>query len=302
MDAPERITELQQHPERLDELSPREFEELIAELLAFFGWDVNLTSQTRDGGYDILGVSRDATGLESTWAVECKHYAQDHAVSVEVLRSLYGVKHGLGFPQALLVTTSRLTRDAPRFADSHADIRIVEKGALLDWLARYRGPSAATPHATSKRFQSCFVSYSHRNEEFAVRLVERLRAEGVRVWFAPEDLNPGTKVYEEIAKAIEGFDRLIVVLSENSMRSMWVQTEIRKARQREVRDGCRVLFPISLVPFEVLKKWELFDANTGQDIAVELREYLIPDFSSWKDSGLFEKQVSALVKGLRATS
>jgi hypothetical protein len=275
--------------------------EVVAELLASFGCDVSITPASRDGGHDILAVSRDALGLETAWVVECKRYRPEHPVGIDVVRALYGVKFGLGLPQALLVTTSTLTRSARQFADSVGDIKIADKQILVEWLSRYKTPPTEASHVAGKRFQSCFLSYSQKDETFAARLVARLRSEGVRVWFAAEDLNPGQKIHEEVEKAIENFDRLVVVLSENSMRSSWVQSEVRKARSREVQDERRVLFPISLVPFDTLKKWKLFDADAGQDLAVEIREYLIPDFSAWRDSGVFEKQVKALLKGLRAT-
>ncbi len=43
-----------------------------------------------------------------------------------------------------------------------------------------------------------------------------------------------------------------------------------------------MLFPVSLVGFQTLKEWECFDSEIGKDSAVEIREYFIPDFSSWK--------------------
>jgi hypothetical protein len=297
--APEQIEALRKNPQNLYDLSPREFEEVVAELLASFGWEVSLTPPTRDGGHDILAISRDAIGLETAWAVECKRYGKGNRVGVDVLRSLYGVKHGLRVPQALLVTTSSLTRDAKQFAASVGDIKIADIQVLSDWLSRYKRPATEPAHITTKRFHSCFLSYSHKDDAFASQLVARLRAEGVRVWFAAEDLNPGQKIYEEVAKAIDNFDRLVVVLSENSMQSPWVQSEVRKARRREVRDGCRVLFPISLIPFKAIKQWELFDSDSGQDLAVEIREYLIPDFSGWRDARIFEKQTGALLLGLK---
>lgn len=302
MREPDKIEAIRENPQHLYDLSPREFEEVVAELLASFGWDVSLTPPTRDGGHDILGISRDSLGLETAWAVECKRYRRGRRVGVDVVRNLYGVKHGLGLPQALLVTTSSLTRDAKQFADSVGDIKVADWQMLVDWLERYKRAPGEAPHVTGKHFQSCFLSYSHRDEAFASQLVARLRSEGVRVWFAAEDLNPGQKIHEEVGKAIDNFDRLVVVLSEHSMRSPWVQSEVRKARRREVRDACRVLFPISLVSFDTLKQWELFDADSGQDLAVEIREYLIPDFSRWRDAAVFETQTRALLSGLGAAS
>jgi restriction system protein len=51
--------------------------ELIAELLASYGWTVDLTKQTRDGGYDIFALRKDALGVQSSWLIECK---RDHSL------------------------------------------------------------------------------------------------------------------------------------------------------------------------------------------------------------------------------
>lgn len=42
------------------------------------------------------------------------------------------------------------------------------------------------------------------------------------------------------------------------------------------------LFPIRLVSIDRIRDWSCFDADTGKDLAVELREDNIPDFSNWK--------------------
>lgn len=86
------------------------------------------------------------------------------------------------------------------------------------------------------------------------------------------------------------------------MDSEWVNTEISKARKREVRDKARVLFPVRLVPFETLRDWECSDADTGKDSAREIREYFVPDFSNWKDHDSYRKALDRLVRDLEANS
>ena len=84
------------------------------------------------------------------------------------------------------------------------------------------------------------------------------------------------------------------------MASEWVKTEIANARQREVRESRQMLFPISLVPFERLKQWKAFDADTGKDSAQEIREYYIPDFSNWNDHDSYAAAFQRLLRDLRA--
>jgi hypothetical protein len=132
-------------------------------------------------------------------------------------------------------------------------------------------------------FYSCFISYSTQDQEFAERLHADLQAKGVRCWFAPHDIKGGRKIYEQIDEAIRLHDKLLLILSEHSMSSEWVKTEIAKARKRETKEDKRVLFPVRLAEFERLRDWECFDGDTGKDSAREVREYYIPDFSNWKD-------------------
>jgi uncharacterized protein YjbI with pentapeptide repeats len=150
------------------------------------------------------------------------------------------------------------------------------------------------------QFYSCFISYSTKDEDFAKRLHSNMRDEGLRVWFAPEDIQGGKKVHEQIDEAIRLYDKLLLVLSKESMSSEWVKTEIRKARKAELGEQRRKLFPIRLVEFDVIREWVCFDADSGKDLAVEIREYFIPDFSNWKDHDSFEAAWTRLLEDLKA--
>ena len=152
----------------------------------------------------------------------------------------------------------------------------------------------------SRRFQSCFLSYSTKDQDFVDRLYTDLQNKGVRCWFAPHDIKAGEKLHEQIDEAIRLHDKLLLILSPHSMESEWVKTEIAKARRREVRDKRRALFPIRLAPFETLRDWECFDADTGKDSAREIREYFIPDFSKWKDHDSYLEAFTRLLNDLKA--
>jgi len=151
---------------------------------------------------------------------------------------------------------------------------------------------------TGIEFYSLFISYSTKDQEFADRLHADLQAKGVRCWFAPHDMRSGKKLHEQIDEAIRVHDKLLLILSPASMESEWVMTEISKARKREVREGKRVLFPISLCSFHALRDWECFDADTGKDSAREIREYFIPDFSNWKNHDAYRLAFERLLDDL----
>ncbi len=149
-------------------------------------------------------------------------------------------------------------------------------------------------------FYSCFISYSSKDQEFATRLYDGLQGQGVRCWFAPHDVKAGEKLHEQIDQAIRLHDKLLLILSKHSMKSDWVQGEIFRAREREVAEKKRKLFPVRLVPYKTLHKWKCFDAKTGKDLAREIAEYFIPDFANWKDHDSYQNGFDWLLKDLKS--
>lgn len=292
------IVNLAKNPEKLRDIEPLRFERIIAELLAGKGYDVQLTPPSRDGGYDIMALRKDPLGIETTTLVECKRYKPDNKVPISVIRGLYGVKSYLGVSNALLVTTSTYTSESRKFVESKYDIQLFDFDDIKGWLRNYIPTPDSTPYSETKAFKSCFISHSSKDKEFVEQLNSSLREAGVHVWYAPEDLLPGQKLRDQIKRAIKSFDKLLLVLSENSMKSAWVTTEIRDAKQREKEEGRQVLFPISIVPMKEIREWECFDADSGRDLAVDIREFFVPDLSEWKNTIEYEKQLNRLLSGL----
>jgi hypothetical protein len=153
---------------------------------------------------------------------------------------------------------------------------------------------------TAFEFYSCFISYSSKDQEFADRLFADLQKEGVRCWFAPHHVQAGKKLHEQIDVAIRLHEKLLLILSPDSINSEWVKTEIAKARKRESQEKKRVLFPVRLnISYEQLQGWECFDADRGKDSAREIREYYIPDFTKWKDHDRYLEEFKKLVRDLK---
>jgi hypothetical protein len=109
----------------------------------------------------------------------------------------------------------------------------------------------------------------------------------------------GKKVHEQIDQAISNHDKLLLILSPSSMNSEWVKTEISRARKRETKEDRRVLFPISLCPFEAIREWECFDPDTGKDSAREIREYHIPVFADWNNRHPYQIAFEQLLRDLQ---
>ena len=118
-------------------VSPREFEELVEQILQDEGFSTYLTKATRDGGRDIVATKAGINGKPVTFYVECKRYDRKNKVSVDLVRALYGVQTGDKVNKACLVTCSSFTRDAIEFAkNQNYMIDLIDGDALQDMIVR----------------------------------------------------------------------------------------------------------------------------------------------------------------------
>lgn len=144
------------------------------------------------------------------------------------------------------------------------------------------------------QYHSCFISYSHFDEDFARRLHADLQNHGVRCWFAPDDLKIGDRFQDTIDRAIRLRDKLLVILSENALASEWVEDEIQAALEEERRGGEQrtVLFPL-----------RIDDAIDTADVAWATRirrTRHIGDFSRWTEHEAYQAAFARLLRDLKA--
>jgi hypothetical protein len=140
-------------------------------------------------------------------------------------------------------------------------------------------------------YYSCFISYSSKDEEFTRKLHRDLQGEGVRCWFAPEDLKIGDRIRPRIDEAIRVHDKLLLVLTESSVRSPWVEKEVETALEKERRQGRTVLFPIRL---------DNAVMETDEAWASDLRRMRhIGDFRDWKEHDKYKAAFERLMRDLK---
>lgn len=139
----ELVAVLRDSPHLLRDISHREFEEVVAELFRAKGYQVDLTKRTRDGGKDIIAIHTDSFGISNKYFIECKHYAEDNKIGVDVVRALHGVKNTKDGPNKTIVaTTSSFTPDARRFVATEIaskwDMSLADYNDIVRWLRDYR--------------------------------------------------------------------------------------------------------------------------------------------------------------------
>lgn len=145
-------------------------------------------------------------------------------------------------------------------------------------------------HGDAIQFYSCFISYSSGDEEFVKRLYADLQNSHVRCWYAPEDMKIGERILDTLDSAIRLRDKTMLVLSESSISSDWVEDEVTTGFEEERRRKQTVIFPVRLddTVMESTEPW-----------AAKLRGRHIGDFRNWKEHDAYQAAFQRLLRDLK---
>lgn len=85
-----------------------------------------------------------------------------------------------------------------------------------------------------------FISYSHKDKLYVHKLTEALQRDGFDVWI-DDRIDYGAHWPKVIQSQLDACDAFIVVVSENSFDSEWVQNEVARAKRK-----AKPFFPLLL--------------------------------------------------------
>ena len=150
------------------------------------------------------------------------------------------------------------------------------------------------------QFYSCFISHSSADSHFADRLYADLQANGVRCWYAPKSMKIGDRLRDTIEQSIRIYDKLIVILSRDSVNSDWVEAEVENALERErnrIQNDAGLGRPTILIPIALDDAVHITERAWARTIR---RQRHIGDFASWTDPEFYSKSLERLLRDIRS--
>jgi len=125
-----------------------------------------------------------------------------------------------------------------------ADARDTIRAGLLDLLV----PSAMSETAADRvQFSfDVFLSHSSKDKPVVRPVAERLKADGLRVWFDEWELHPGDSIPAKIEDGLEHSRVLVLCMSGNAFGSDWAQLESSTFRFRDPLNKERRFIPLRL--------------------------------------------------------
>lgn len=184
-----------------------------------------------------------------------------------------------------------------RFRRHHSDLLAALGPASIHIRQQVRAAireeySARSPTAIEQ--YSCFISYSAQDRVFAERIYSDLQEVGIRCWLDSKDLKIGDHIEVQINRAIQFTDKVLLILSEASVNSAWVKSEIDGALRKESQGKKTILFPIR-IDDAVMKAPDSVSAAL-----VKMKH--IGDFTQWTDHDSYKRAFSRLVKDLTVSA
>ncbi len=133
------MRELMRDPAGLRLVDRRQFEVVIAEILAGHGFrGVKVTPRSGDGGKDVT-AHQVISGIPIHFYFECRQHGPDNAVELNELRALLGVVSADKVNKGVLVTTSRFTQGGREFIAQNARVDGKDYDDLVGWIETLKG-------------------------------------------------------------------------------------------------------------------------------------------------------------------
>ncbi|MBK3519721.1 restriction endonuclease [Carboxylicivirga marina] len=128
------LDKIKLRPEDMHKLTSRQFEEMVAELMEKRGYSVDLTKATRDGGKDLIIANHVDIG-NFLYYLECKKYAPERPVGVNLIRELAGTISVDRVTAGIMITSSYFSPDAIEFSEKiKHQMSLVDYVKLKEWL------------------------------------------------------------------------------------------------------------------------------------------------------------------------
>jgi uncharacterized protein YjbI with pentapeptide repeats len=140
------------------------------------------------------------------------------------------------------------------------------------------------------QISSLFISYTHADCAFVDALEGKLIEQGIRFW---RDVHHATSgpLDKIVDRAMRLNPTVVLVLSEDSVESDWVEDEVDRARKLEKELKHPVLCPVALDD-----AWK--DCAWSRPLRTQIKKFNVLPFHSWQDPTAFEGMFRRLIEGL----
>lgn len=130
-----------------------------------------------------------------------------------------------------------------------------------------------------------FLSYSHKDRDFVLKLYNTLLSSKIDVFIDDKDIKIGDNILDRIEKGLTEATGLLYVISKSSTKSKWVNDELGMARVKALsKKDMFTIYPLLIDDVE---------------LPLSIRQLKYADFKDWTVNEKYYSAVSHLLSSLR---
>lgn len=128
-----------------------------------------------------------------------------------------------------------------------------------------------------------FLSYRSLDIEFGLKIVNDLKANGIRMWMDKLEIRPSDDWVNALSKGVDGCTAMLALITPDYLKSPYCIRELHRAYRLN-----RIIFPVLLQPIN------------PEDLPLELERTQSLDFIKWKDEKHYQSQLVNLVYAIKS--
>lgn len=148
-----------------------------------------------------------------------------------------------------------------------------------------------------------FISYSNVDKKFVNELAQKLKIYGVSVWYDDWEIKVGDSIVDKVYAGLEKSDALVIVLSNESVKSKWVKEELNTAIIKKIQDNNIIILPVLKEECEIpisLKQLKYADFRSDVNIGfMELLDAIEPLRTLWNYLKLIKEHHSLVINQIK---
>jgi hypothetical protein len=261
----------------IEKLSGHDFEDLVEKLIKKLGFITEERKKSADGGIDIKAINEKPI-TKGTYIIQCKRYS--NAISESVIRDLYGVVTSERANKGILITNSKFSKQAKKFA-SALPIELIDGKDLAKLFFESFGKGFEEKNEEDAMPEKCRIVYEYLEPEERRIRKRRKDINDKRVYLEPKFYR-SIKAYQNYSiNKIEKISKIAeVFLSQiNNINTIWnsfLDNQDNYKNIKELRNWCEeIIETINLVEKE---QEELISVNPPYNLS-RLHQVIIDTYN-----------------------
>jgi len=193
----------------INNLSGHDFEDLVEKLIRQLGFITEERKRSADGGIDIKAINEQPI-LKGLYIIQCKRC--NNSISESIIRDLFGVVTSERANKGILITNSKFTKAAEKFA-SNKQLELIDGNKLIELFEKHLDKKFEKENEKLTVHEKYRIAFEYLDAE--IKRVDKRRQDirNKRIYLNPKYYNNILAYMSYINKKFDKIRKIVAVLA-----------------------------------------------------------------------------------------